>query len=293
MINFLHKPSWIKELEPLNFEIINQPLEEIINQVISQLKNDRKGNNFYFLLWGLLKTSYQTYKAICEISGLFAKDTKYPAQAYILGRSLIDALFTIVTLVEKPFEHTRKYLLAGYRDIWEEYNRELERYVNDPKWKPYLDNKKKLLDIFLKSYKLSLTQDEKVDPRVHIKYWLIPSQLLKSNMVCSETRRFLKEIYLWRYKQISEWSHQAWGGMAIVLFTTMPGYHWQPGKFKSDAVFTGILFTLMILSEIEASCNYGFEQKLRYIWTILKKYHFEEATYYYHLRYDTLLQKKK
>jgi len=281
----LNKPEWSTEPEPLDIKVVNQPLEEVINQVISQLKNEnRKPDNFYFLLKGLLTTSFQTYKAIRK---LVAKDLKYPTQAHILGRSLIDALFTIVMLAEKPLEYSRKYELAGYRVMWEEYDRELKRYRNDPKWKPYLDEKKKFLDASAELFGLS--EDEKVNPNKYTKYWFIPSRMLNSKMVCNEKQRFLEEIYYWRYKQISEWSHQAWGGIAAGMFTTIPEHHWHPGKFESDAVYTGILFLLMILSEMEAACNYGLKQKLRYIWTILNSY-FEEAADYYSLRYDELLQ---
>jgi len=281
----LNKPEWSTEPKPLDFKVVNQPLEEVINQVISQLENEkRKPDNFYFLLKGLLTTSFQIYKAIRK---LIKEDPKYPAQAHVLGRSLIDALFTIVMLVEKPLEYSRKYELAGYRAMWEEYDRELKRYGNEPNYKGYLDENKKFLDASAELF--SLSEDEKVNPLKHIKYWPIPSQILKFKMVCNEKQGFLEEVYSWRYGQSSEWSHQAWGGMAAGMFATMPEYHWHPGKFESDAVYTGILFLLMILSEIEVACNYGLKQKLRYIWTILNSY-FEEAADYYSLRYDELLQ---
>ena len=279
-----NKPEWSREPEPLDFKVVNQPLEEVINQVISNLKKEnRKPDNFYFLLKGLLITSFQTYKAIRK---LVAKDPKYPTQSHILGRSLIDTFFTIVMLAEKPLEYSKKYELAGYRAMWEEYDRELKRYGNDPKWKPYFDRKKKFFDASAELF--SLSKDEKVKPLKHIKYWPIPSQMLKSKMVCKEKQIFLEEVYSWRYRQSSEWSHQAWGGMAAGMFATMPEHHWHPGKFESDAVYTGILFLLMILSEIEAACNYGLKQKLRYMWTILNSY-FEEAANYYYSRYNGLL----
>jgi hypothetical protein len=281
----LNKPECSTEPEPLDFKVVNQPLEEVINQLIYQLKKEnRKPDNFYFLLKGLLTTSLQTYEAIRK---LIKKDPKYPAQAHILGRSLMDTLFTVVMLAEKPLEYSRKYELAGYRAMWEEYDRELKRYGRDPKWKPDLDKKKKFLDASAELF--SLSKDEKVNPLKYIKYWPIPSQILKFKMVCNEKQRFLKEVYSWRYRQSSEWSHQAWGGMAAGVFATMSEYHWHPGKFESDAVYIGILFLLMILSEIESACNYGLKQKLRYIWTILNNY-FDEAADYYSLRYNELLQ---
>ncbi len=278
----LTKPEWVQEPDPLDFKVVNQPLEEVTTHMLLQL--GRGQDRHHFLLKGLLTTSFQTYGAIRK---LVVNDPKYPAQAHILGRSLIDALFTIVTLAEKPAEYSRLYELAGYKVMWEEYEREFKKYENDPDWKMDLNQKKEFLEIVAEQFCLS--QDEKANPSKHIKYWPIPSRLLKSKMLCPVNRRFLEEVYSWRYGQISEWSHQAWGGMAMGLFATMSEHHWHPGKFESDAVYTGILFLLMIISEIEALCKYGFKQKLRYIWTILNNY-FVESADYYRLRYDELLQ---
>lgn len=256
------------------------------NQTFLRLENERrKPANFYFLLWGLLTGSLQTYQAIRQ---LVAKDPKHPAQAHILGRPLIDTLFTVVALVDEPVSHSRKYELAGYRVQWEEYDRQLRRYGDKPKWKSYLKEKKEYLNQSARLYELS--EDEKQNPTDHIDYWPIPSRMLRSKMIYAEgRRRFLKEVYDWRYKHISEWSYQAWGGMAVGVFQTVREYQWHPGKFQSDAVYTGILFLLMILSEIDASwCGYDLKQQLRYIWTILSN-HFDEAAHYYRLRYRTVL----
>lgn len=147
MVNFFFdKPKWFTKAESLDFKIVNQPLEEVVIQVISHLENEsRKQNNFYLLLKGLLTTNFQTYKAICKLAGFpITKSTKYPVQAYILCRSIIDTLFTIVMLVEKPVEYSRKYELAGYRVDWEEYDRELKKYRNKSEWQPYLDTKKNI-----------------------------------------------------------------------------------------------------------------------------------------------------
>jgi len=278
------KPAWSKEPENLDFKLVNQPLEEVKDKIFARLKEVKKSaGNFHFLLEGLLFNSFQTYKAIRK---LVVEDPKYPTQGHILSRSLIDILFSILVLTEKPEEYSRWYEMAGYREAWEEHDREIKRYGNNPEDKPYLDEKKRFLDAF--AQRLDLSSDERTKPTEKIKYWPIPSQILKSNIVNSQKQAFLKEVYYWRYGQISEWSHQQWSGMAMGIFADKPEVHWHPGKFESDAVYAGILFLLMILSEIEASCQYGFNQKLKYIWTILGSC-FEEARDYYKLRYSSLL----
>lgn len=270
----------------LEFKVLDLPLKKAVSQVISQLKGEeRKPQNFYFCLRALLTTSLDTYKAIVK---LVAEKPKYPAQAHILVRSLIDTLFNVSVLAEKPEEYTRQYELAGFRAVWEEYERESKRYGNDPDWRLYLDEKKRYLEYTMKLF--GITEQEKLDPKGQIKYWPIPSKILRGKMVSKQKRDFLREIYNWRYGESSEWSHQKWTGMAIGMYATMPARHDIPDKFESDAVYKGALFFLMIVSEIVRSCEYSsLIQDLRYIWTILNLY-FSEAAEYYRLRYELLLQ---
>jgi hypothetical protein len=282
-----NRPEWVTEPDALGFKVVNQPLEEVANILFSRLEiEQRQPKNFYFILNGLLTTSHQTYKAIHK---LVAKDPKYPLQGHMLGRSLIDTLFTICVMKEKPVEYSKQYELAGYKVMYEEYSREFKRYNDDAKWKDYLADKKKCLDEL--AGLIGLSPDERMEPDKNINYWPIPSKVINPNkfaivrVVQDKTKQFLTEVYHWRYRQCSEWHHQAWGGMSMGIFANAPQYHWLPGKFESDAVASGILFLLMILSEIETSCNYGVKQKLRYTWTILNNY-YEEAKDYYNMRYD-------
>jgi len=278
----------IQKDRKLEFKVLDQPLKKAVSQVISQLKYEkRKPQFFYFCLHALLTTSFETYKAIVK---LVAKKPKYPAQAHILVRSLIDTLFNVVALAEKPKKHTRQYELAGFRTVWEEYERELKRYGDDPDWEQYINEKKRFLDESVELF--GLTDKEKSDPKGQIKYWPIPSKILKGKMVSREKRNFLRKIYIWRYGESSEWSHQKWTGIAIGVYGTMPERHEIPEKFESDAVYKGAIFLLMIVSEIVKSGEYGsVVQELRYIWTILNHY-FAEAAEYYRVRYDLLLQEE-
>lgn len=273
------KPDWVKEPEKLSFKVVNEPLEEVTNTILNQIQREKK-DKFHFLLHGLLTTSFQTYKAIGK---LVAKDPKFPAQAHILVRSLIDTLFTIVLLKQSPDENTRRYGMAGYRDMWLELERELRRYGDDSESKQYHDAKMRFLDDWANI--LKLTQDERTNPEKTIPYWPIPSQVLRKKMVSKKDLNFLKEIYDWHYKSSSGMSHIAWAGMSAGVYATVPEKHWHPGKFESDAVYEAILFLLMILSEIEAVGKFGHLQKLRYVWKIIIEY-FRGTAEYYETRYE-------
>ncbi len=278
--NIKQKPDWAERSKELDFKIVNEPLEETFKVVSLKLKKDTSGSgSFIFLLRSLLDANFQTYRAIRK---LVAKKPKFPVQAYQLTRFMIDSVFVVFALIEEPDKNTRWYELAGYRTAWEEYKRELGRYSKTIKWQGYLANKKRLLDYSANF--LKLPPKEQLAPDKNIEYWPIPSQLLRKKMLSTNKQKFLEEIYQWRYKQLSEWSHGQWGGVAVSVFASKPELHWDPGKFESDAVYTGLLFLLVFLSEIEVFKKQGVGQKLKYIWMVLGSY-FDEAKDYYDLRY--------
>ena len=171
--------------------------------------------------------------------------------------------------------------------IWEEYTKEVKKYGDDPDWKGYLTDKKKLLDYSASLYKLS--DDERDAPKKNIKYWPIPSKMLRNNIFSDGRHSFLKDLYEWHYGWESALSHFQWGGMSASDFSNFPENHWHPGKFESDAVYKAILYLLIIISEIEAVAEIGIKQDLKYLWTIVGSY-FEEAKEFYDKRFSELLK---
>ena len=279
----MNKPSWAAAPEPLGFKVVNEPLEKLLKRTIKILERRARENfnEFDFLTEKILSVSFQTYKAIRK---LVAKDPKYPTQANILNRSILDSLFVIEAFLEDPVKYPRAYALAGYRMIWEEYTKEYEKYGNDPEWNEYLADKEKLLDYSAQIY--GLTEDERKSP--NIKYWPIPSTMLRDKIFSSERQKFLKQLYEGHYGWESALSHFQWGGMSASVFSSLPEHHWHPGKFESDVVYRSILYLLMIISEIKAFRKLGLNQHLKYIWTIVDSY-WEEAKDYYELRFSALL----
>lgn len=285
--DFRQMPSGMKPSESIDFKVINNPLEEIYRSTVSNLEKFSSATLTSFLIISILKSSYMTYKAIRKLVA-DTESEKYSIQAHILSRSIIDAMFVVSALLDNP-DNVRKYEKAGYREYWEKLQQEKEKYGNDPDFVVYLQEKDALL--FQLQETMKLTPEEKADPHKRIPYWPIPGQLVRKGakfVTSSERLLFLQEIYKWHYGDPSGISHLDWGGMAMSVFATMPQYHWDPGKFESDAAYTGILFLLIMLSEIEVSYNYGLKNDLKYIWTILGEYYLEVKEYY-KMRYASLL----
>lgn len=289
-MNFLSikKPKNLPKLKKIDFKLINDPLEKTIKKFINLLKyENRPPKNFNLNLWGLLESSYLTYKAVRK---LIARDPKYPVQAHILSRSILDSLFNICLLVEDPNYYSRKFELAGYLSWRKEYDRRKIEFENDPRFKELIDIFQEHIEKGAKYYNLS--NEEKENPEKNIKRWPIPSRILNKKLIKStEKREFLQKIYKDHYGEISEISHQTFTGMAMGVYANIPEEHWYPEKIVSDALYRCILFLLMILSEIDVEMKYKQNQKLKYIWTILGSF-FLEAKEYYNIRYDALLQYK-
>ena len=289
-MNFLSikKPKNLPKLKKIDFKLINDPLENVIKKFINLLKYEtRPPKNFNLNLWGLLESSYLAYKAARK---LIARDPKYPVQAHILSRSILDSLFNICLLVEDPNYYSRKFELAGYLSWRKEYERRKIEYENDPRFKELIDIFQEHIEKGAKYYNLS--NEEKENPEKNIKRWPIPSRILNKKLIKStEKREFLQKIYKDHYGEVSEISHQTFTGMAMGVYANIPEEHWYPEKIGSDALYRCILFLLMILSEIDAEMIYKQNQKLKYIWTLLSSF-FLEAKEYYNIRYDNFLQYK-
>lgn len=282
----VHKPTWATDPEAVDFKLIDEPLVRALNLLLTELNEQAsEPSQYYFILHGLLQVSFETYKAI---RGLVAEEKKYPIQAHMLDRSIIDTFFTVALLTERPEENATRYRLAGYRAFYEQFERQRHRYGGDPKWTDYLKASRDFVDKTVIA--LKLTEQEKKNPSAELQYWPIPGQIIRSKppLVNDQKLAFLEEVYGWRYSEISDINHQGWHGMTLGLYGLQPQEHWHQGKFESDAVYTAILFLLMVISEIAASERGGQNEKLKYLWTILGTY-FAEAADYYRLRFQELL----
>lgn len=280
------KPPWATDPEPIDFKVVNEPLEKLLKRTINTLERKARADfsEFDFLAEKIVAGCYQTYKSIRK---LVAKDPKYPTQAHILNRSLLDSVFVIGAFSEDPGKYPKAYALAGYRMIWEEYTKELKKYGDDPNWNEYLADKEKLLEFSAQIYELS--EDERNSPRENIPYWPIPSRMLRDRIFSNRRHLFLKELYDWHYGWESALSHFQWGGMSASVFSSLPENHWHPGKFESDAVYKSILYLLIIVSEIEAVSDIGIKQDIKYLWAIVGSY-WEEAKEFYDKRFAELLK---
>lgn len=283
------KPEGIKEPEDLDFKIVHESLEKIYLNILHNLEKEPFDPRTYFIIANILKTCYQTYKLITNLVA-DDKERKYPIQAHMLTRTIMDAFFVVMALLDDS-NNTRKYELAGFRDMWVQFEEEKIGYEGQSDAEVYLNEKEKSLQVFSSPSFLNLTPEEIANPKENIKFWPIPNQMVKSNSNISLSQdrlEFLKLIIKWHYKQPSELNHISFMAIIMKVFVDNPDSHWFPGKFESDAVYSAQLFLLMMLSEIESEKKYGAANDMRFLWTLLGGF-FKEVEEYYQVRYKTLL----
>lgn len=284
------KPDWVKPpVFSMEFRTINEPLQGIYRTHVDRLgKEEPDPDGFHFLLGSLLRINLETHRAIVRLIESDEKK-KFPFQAMVLVRTMVDSLFTAVALKTDPVRRSRQFDLAGYRATLERHLREKARYGTNPNWQNHLGEQEKFLAFRASHRRLSASRAR--DPK-NFPYWPIPSQMLRENVrdpipFSKEEREFLKHVDEWHYGDLSSHGHVHWGGMAFGI-TAASDEQWIPGMAENRVIMESLLFMLMLLSEVEACKNYGTNQDLKYIWTLLGAA-FGDAKEYYDTRYASLL----
>ncbi len=284
------KPDWVKPPTfSMDFKMIDGPLQGIYRTIVDRLRKEEPDpHGFHHFLRTLLKTNLETHRAIVRLIGKDQK-RKFPFQATVLIRTMVDSLFTIVALRTDPANRSRQYDLAGYGSTWERHQRESNKYGSDPGWKNHLEEQQKFLDF--RASRLGLSVSERADP-TRFPRWPIPSRMVDNGkqkiQFSADEQDFLKHVYEWHYGDLSSHSHIHWGGMAFSVTASSPEDQWIPGQVESNVAMESLLFMLMLLSEVEAFKKYGTNQDLRYLWVVLAE-GFLDPKEYYEMRYSEIL----
>lgn len=273
------------KMEVLSHKTIHQPIVKVSDLIMVSLKN-KKNDLLYHIILGLVKTCFDTYISTIRLT---AQEPKFPLQAHILCRTIIDSIFTVVYILEKPESRAKAYEKAHYREMREEYERLRQKYHACPEWTSYLAGMQAYMDLLETTSGIS--SSEKADLK-KIDHWPIPSHIKDMNkkkdpLINPKNLRFLREFYKWKYGRKSAWSHMQYSGILMGAgrdCISAENYE----KFGSDAVAEASIYLAMLLSEVESHFHFGTEQDLRETWTILSEY-FPEAKEYYEDRYSVLL----
>ena len=210
-----------------------------------------------------------------------------------LVRSLLELLFTIVFIRERPRSRVGWFHRSGWRELKELLEELQLRYGSQAKWKPKLMQLQESLEHLRRAHRIFKREAE--NPR-SIVYWPTAMQMLnpKSDYLRTRARRFLGHLTL-RYRNLSQDHHISGAGIIRVyakLLIDERDERREPilEELKVNNVMLAVAIVLAIFSEINDICRFDRGQALAYCWGILAKNR-DEAQEMYDLRYRRMVHR--
>jgi hypothetical protein len=174
-----------------------------------------------------------------------------------LARTLLDSLFNIIFMFDKPSINVRWFLVGGWVDQNRAYKRFRQRYGSEPDWRPWFDlcaaDIKQTEDLLVE-----ITDAERRSPdRPVLGYWPNPGRMggRESPMQDAARTRFLEYVNDWFYKRLSGDSHLSLTGLLnrggyrrpLAAGVDPAELHMQT---KSHFVLTALTIYVALLSEV-------------------------------------------
>jgi hypothetical protein len=240
-----------------------------------------------------------TYRTIRHICANLPKDHASPVEYSIsvppLNRSVLDIILTLMFILEDPDQRCGWYFKAGWRESRLNYEKHLTNYGDSPDWQPWLTV---VLDHLHKGKAFfGITPDQEANPST-IPSWPNPGAMksygVRKDDATPAGRNFMKYLDDWYYKELSVQSHlsafgfETRGGILIKGLPPDEDATRELQRFRSIQVSKSVTLTMIFLSELELGLHLGFQERIKYVWTILAA-HALEAKEIYELRYASAL----
>jgi len=207
-----------------------------------------------------------------------------------LVRSLLELLFTIIFIKEKPGPRVKWFHRAGWKELRRMSNELNIRYERDSAWENHL---KELVNSVEKVRLVHRIPKRFAMDDTLIKRWPDGTKILKIGLK-KRTHRFVEHISL-LYSTLSQDHHLSGGGIIRVyakLLIPDDDDRRAPilKALKHRNALLAISILLAIYSEINDICKFNRGTKLAYCWDILVG-HFEFANELHSLRYKAMLKR--
>ena len=211
-----------------------------------------------------------------------------------LVRSLVELLFTIIFIREKPRSRVKWFHRSGWRELKELSDTLHARYGSKPEWKAKLAELERSLEYFRITHRIS---KRIARAPASIKFWPTAMQMLdpKRDYLKKRSRRFLEHLTL-LYRTLSQDHHLSGAGIIRVyakLLIDERDARREPilRGIKITNVMLAVAILMAIYSEINDICHFDRGPTLAYCWRILSEDR-TEARELYALRYRTMLQRR-
>lgn len=234
--------------------------------------------NYWWHLWGLALSTHQTYSAIALLLAERNRPNTLPLQASVLVRSELEALGNVMALTANP-KAIRWFLADGYRNQAQQMRVLRERFGDQPKWKPWLDQMDKFSDMMADDARLGKRRRKHLNriPEWPTPHWLTHPKGFKGRkrplpvLLKGNRARLFKEAYSLWYSQLSSYAHQRAGATILAAFSNRPDLHDELGKLESNVISEALLFYACVMSELEKAAGMPPSADLRTMWLQLWK----------------------
>jgi len=296
----------LSPLSEFNAEVVQKPLNGLLTNVNREIERSLKQaiearnhekERHLSLLSMMLRLASSSYESICFLLVSAQDDPKVQirrATAIVpINRQIMDALFTLVYMLDDFPARSLQYEISGYRQLCETLERYFARFGAEPRMKDYLENLKSLRS--LTEHYLPITPEQKTDLTT-ISRWPTPSGLITKK---TASQPFLEFLHTWLYNDTSAQSHLNAIGLAQVgafaLTDVAPDHMRRVIEERSIRQYTYLHFTrtltvvLAIATEIDAFQKFQNREAAQRLWTLLSGF-VEEARDVYQQRYEGLLR---
>jgi hypothetical protein len=194
----------MRNLQPLksfNAEVVQKPLNGLLTNLNREVERSLKqaievgdldSERRWSLLFMILRLASNSYESVCFLLVSAQDDPKILIRRAVaippLNRQMMDALFSLVYMMDDFPVRSLEYEISGYRQLREMVDNHFARYGSDPEWQEYLGHLKSL-QALTERY-LPITPGQKNDP-TSIPRWPVPSRLIKKTTACQPYLTFL------------------------------------------------------------------------------------------------------
>jgi hypothetical protein len=282
-------------LERMDGALINvdRDLQRLVKQAeaMKDAKNARK-LVLFVVLTRFAKNSFMSVRYLCADTPDDSKRKfNFALAVPTINRQLLDLLFSVVYMFDDINVRSDEYERAGWREAYEQYQKEKTAFSKDPEWKPYFKILRESLSSMAKE--LRITSQQQGNPKL-IPYWKHPYELQEEQ---TASRPFLRYLNKWIYHDTSAQAHLSCGGLIMMspfLLAELVGGQKQEmienraiQQYRYLHISRTAIVTLAIASEMDAYFGLNNAEQLKYIWNVFAEYS-EEAKEMLEHRYESL-----
>jgi hypothetical protein len=287
-----------------DFRLIKNELEELFTIIenniarewVEKYRDLDGGKETILPIIRIARNTFRTILFICsDAVDNSSRELYFSLAVSPLTRTLLEALFSLIYLLEDFPSKIDLFDKSYYRDQREITDSLREKYSGIPKWDSYFAEKDAKLEryenYFLNNGILSEAEKENLE---NIRYFPRVSKIIKRlEIENSSSVSFLKYLDDFHYRELCGQSHLEPSAIVelypFFLQINEETLEDEIYYHKSKQIYLATTFILSLISEIEIDFNYGLKSRLSYLWVLLNSGN-ELSEEVYNMRYQSLLK---